>query len=248
MNIQSKILFYIIAVLGVLLFGTGGTYIIGSHGGFSVNVNSPLTALYFTIVTLSTVGYGDIVPVSAVARIFVIILIVSGLTIFLSAITFLGSDFMNSKIDQLSGGIASVERKFLSNHIVLIGTDTTNASIAKKLKKAKQKFIIITSDKVIFDKLREHGYKVYVADSTSVQDMKKFELHKAKEIIIDLKDNSRTVYSVIVARDIAKNVKLRIIATNEDTERHLKEMGYSNVINPAEAIAMEIVASMGVKV
>ena len=40
-----------------------------------------------------------------------------------------------------------------------------------------------------------------------------------------LKDNSRTVYSAIVARDIAKNVRLRIIATNEDTERHLKEMG-----------------------
>ena len=105
MNIQSKILFYIVAVLGVLIFGTAGTYIIGSHGGFSVNINSPLTALYFTIVTLSTVGYGDIVPVSAAARIFVIILIVSGLTILLSAITFLGSDFMNSKIDQLSGGI-----------------------------------------------------------------------------------------------------------------------------------------------
>ena len=101
---------------------------------------------------------------------------------------------------------------------------------------------------MVYDKLREHGYKAYIADSTSVQDMKKFELHKAKEVIIDLKDNSRTVYSAIVARDIAKNVRLRIIATNEDTERHLKEMGYNNVINPAEAIATEIVDSMGVKI
>ena len=247
MEMTSKIIFYIVAVVGVLLFGTIGAYVIGSHGGFSETINSPLTALYFTIVTLSTVGYGDIVPLSPMARSFVIVLIVAGLTIFLSAITFLGSDFMNSKMDQLSGGIASVERKFLNNHIVLVGTDTTNMAIARKLKKTKQKAIIITSDKVVYDKLKGHGYKVYVADPTSVQDMKKFELHKAKEMIIDLKDNSRTVYSVIVAKDIAKNVKLKIIATNEDTERHLKDMGYENVINPAEAIASEIVHDMGVK-
>ena len=44
-----------------------------------------------------------------------------------------------------------------------------------------------------------------------------------------------------------KNVKLKIIATNEDTERHLRDMGYEDVINPAETIASEIVNDMGVK-
>ena len=58
MNIPSKILFYMVAVLGVLIFGTAGAYIIGSHGGFSVNINSPLTALYFTIsIAIASAGF-----------------------------------------------------------------------------------------------------------------------------------------------------------------------------------------------
>src|SRR5271166_2237044 len=99
----TELMVYLSVLIIVLLFGIIGTYIIGQHGGFNVKINNLLDATYFTIVTLSTIGYGDIYPVSPTAKIFVILLIVLGLGIFLGAVAAITGEFMNRRIENLSG-------------------------------------------------------------------------------------------------------------------------------------------------
>ncbi len=237
MRIRVKLLMYLAAMVFVVLFGTIGTYLLGKNGGFNIGIYSPLSALYFTIVTLSTVGYGDIYPVTDTARLFVITLIISGLSIFLSAITVISGDFLNSRIERLSGGLSNAERRFFKRHIVLIGYDTTNALLAEKLKDSGKRFIIITVDKSAADRLRERGYHAYVADYTLRLDMLHFGLEKAKEIVVDLRDSSKSVYVVLVVKKIAKNVKLSVVAPTLETETHLSEIGIENIINPTKIAA-----------
>ncbi|EQD34742.1 TrkA-N domain protein [mine drainage metagenome] len=236
---QITITAYAIAIVAVLAFGTVGTYVLGhnSSGNFSVRIDNWIEALYFTVTTISTVGYGDIVPVSSIARIFDMVLILSGLGAFFAAVTTLSGDFVNSRLVKLSGKISGLERKMLTGHIVLIGFDTTNALLASKLKKQKRKFIVVTEDKALADKLKDEGFNAYIADITSETDMKAFRLDRAKRVIVDVRDVSRTIYAAIVAKSLSSSNDLIIVAATEDVERHLRELNMRHIVNPSAMAA-----------
>ncbi|MDE1834672.1 MAG: NAD-binding protein [Candidatus Micrarchaeota archaeon] len=235
--VSRKIALYVIAIIAVLLYGTAGTYILGSQGNFSVHIGSFLEALYFTVVTISTVGYGDITPVTDAGRVFTITLIISGLSIFLSAVTVLSGDLLSSKIEELSTGINKSERRKLDNHIVLIGYDATNALVAQRLARQKRNFIVITGDKPTADALKAKGYSAFVADYTMRSDMEKFILHRASNILIDIRDSSKTVYVVLVVKKLAKNAKVSVFAPNSEAEAHLADLGIDTIINPVTIAA-----------
>ncbi|MGC8479362.1 MAG: ion channel [Candidatus Micrarchaeia archaeon] len=242
MRLSGKVFIYLVAIVGVFIFGVVGTYVLGHYGNnFNVKINTPFDAAYFTLITISTVGYGDIVPITTIARLFVMVLIVSGLGVFLSAVTVLSSDLMGDRVEKLSGKITNFERRFLKEHILLIGTDTVNLQIAKKLKADGKKFIIITSDKTVSDKLRDAGYRSYVADETNESDMSKFELGTARSIIVDMRDKSKMIYLLLIIRNLAKNAKITTIVHSEEEEKNVMSLNSKiNVMNPAQ-IASQIV-------
>lgn len=242
----TELTVYATALITVILFGIIGTFIIGQSGGFNVKINSLLDATYFTIVTLSTIGYGDIYPVTPTAKIFVILLIIIGLGIFLGAVAAITGEFMNRRIENLSGRLTAFEKRVMNKHVILVGSNTTNTYLAEKLFEMNAKFIVITNDPTNADHLKRLGYRAYVADSTSVVDMKDFEPSKAKAIVIDLKDSSRAIYALLVAKELAGTTKIVVIAPTKDAEHHLRNIaaGRALVVNPADIAAKTISESM----
>ncbi len=238
---------YVGAITAVFIFGIMGTYIIAHGGGFNVTNMSPLDAAYFTIVTMSTVGYGDILPITPLAKLFVMLLIVIGLSIFLSVVTVISGDFVNTRMERLSERISNAEKRRLRSHIVLIGTDGVNLAIAKELNGNSTKFIMIVSDKVMSDRLRGIGYRTFVADPTSEVDMSQFEIQYASKVIIDLKESSHMVYALLVVRALAKGVNVIVVAPSTEAERHLKELGVfknETIISPNRLAADSIINKM----
>ncbi len=240
-----RITVYVIAVAFVLAYGITGTYVLGKAGdfnGFNPKSNGIITAAYFTITTISTVGYGDITPSTQIAKIFIITLILGGLGVFFSAAVTISGEFLTGRIETLSGRIGRAESKLFGDHVVLIGTNTTNLYLAERLKENKERFIIITSDKVKADKLRyNNNYMSYVADATSDTDMQRFQLDKARSIVIDVKDSSRTIYVLLVAKELAKDKSIIVIAPSEEAERHIRSLHVtSSIVNPSFIAASEI--------
>ena len=88
---------------------------------------------YFTIVTMSTIGYGDIYPVSAMAKVFVIILILVGIGVFFSTIVAVSGEFMNDRIEIFTGRVSKFEKRLLEKHVILVGSEMTNLYLAEKL-------------------------------------------------------------------------------------------------------------------
>jgi len=86
-------------IIAVLFYGTVASLRIGNQ--YNPAIESPIQALYYTIITISTVGYGDYIPTTDVARLFTISLIIIGVGCFLTAITILFQPFMK-KIEELS--------------------------------------------------------------------------------------------------------------------------------------------------
>jgi voltage-gated potassium channel len=240
MRINTKIGIYTLAIAGVVAYGTVGALILGNSGNFNVNITSPIQALYFTIVTISTVGYGDITPVTDVGRIFTIILIISGLSIFLSAVTVLSSDFLSSRMERLYSKASGIEKRKFKNHVILIGYSATNTLLAQRLKAQNRRFIILTANKTRADELFGMGYDVFLVDYTLDKDMRQFAIERARDVVIDLTDSSKTIYVVLVIRKLSKTVRISIVAQSQDVESHLADLQINNIINPVTIAADKI--------
>lgn len=233
-------LFVSIAMIFVIFaVGISGTYFLGRYeNGFNVPITSPVEAAYFTVITMSTVGYGDIFPVTNTARIFVMALVLSGLGILLSAITIVSNEFLNARVASLTGRLNPFERRLLKNHVVLVGTDSINTRLSEKLKEKNVRFIMLSSSRERVESLREEGYRAFVADETDEDQMRQFELSKAKTIIIDMHDKSHMIYAILLIRNLAEKSKIVTIAHSRDEETNIRRLGAGiGIISPSEMVS-----------
>ena len=115
---QSGVSNYAISLIGIfsiMAYGTFGSYLLG--GGFKPPIHDLATAFYFTVITISTVGYGDISPINPETRLFVVSLLIVGLSVFATA----GASVLGPAISKRLTYILNPEggRMKLDNHIIL---------------------------------------------------------------------------------------------------------------------------------
>lgn len=234
-----RLFVYISTIIVVFAIGIAGTYLLGHYeNGFNVPINSPLEAAYFTVMTLTTVGYGDIVPVTNAARLFDMVLVLTGLGILLSTLTFVSTEFVNSRINTLTGRLNPFEKRLLKNHVVLVGTDSVNMRLSEKLKEKNVRFILLSSNRESVEQLRSTGVRAFFADETNEEQMSMFELGRAKSIIIDMRDKSHMVYAILLVRNLAEKSKIVAIAHSKDEETHIRSMGAGiGIISPSEMVS-----------
>ena len=245
MRISTKLLAYGIAVAVLIAYGVSGTYILGQRGDFNVHVGSVVQALYFTVETITTVGYGDIVPVSDTARIFTMVLIAGGISVVFGAVVGISGDFVNAKLDRLSGKLSSAELRLLKGHTILVGYGNTNALLARSFKKRNKRFVVLADSQSDADRARAAGYPAHKADEPSEAEMSMLAADRASMVVIDLPDRPKTVYAALVAKSIAKGADIFVVASSEETIRYLKGMGIGRIINPADMAASKIIGTIG---
>lgn len=236
---QLKNLVYISVLLLVITFGITGTYYLGHHGNFNEPITTLWQAAYFTVVTVATVGYGDIYPVTDLGRAFTIALIVFGLGAFFATITTITGNFINERVETFSGRLSAFEKRALKNHFLLLGVNSTNMYLAEKLKERNERYVIVSSNKDYVEELKANGYKAYLSQLISSADLMAFRPDLARAIVIDLTDSSKTVYVLLAAKEIAKNARIIVISTEKETEHHLRQIagGKTLVVNPADIAA-----------
>lgn len=117
-SLATGTLFSLVSI--VLLFGYSifGAYLLGK--GFKPPILTLETAFYFSVVTMATVGYGDIVPTTDDARLFVVSIILFGITVFTASVSTVLIPMMNERIQRLLLG--DKKRMTRKNHFILIGT------------------------------------------------------------------------------------------------------------------------------
>lgn len=235
-TVLASILFSIGGVAAAIAYGAFGSYLMGA--GFRPPIHDIDTALYFTITTLSTVGFGDIVPVTPEARWFAVTLIIVGLGVFVSAIASAVGPKISGELNRLLNPRAKpMEPK---DHVILVGEGIIATNTATELKKRGVAFVQIVAAKPATD---APGHQVIVGDATNEVVLRAAGIQHARMVIAAREDDGENAFIVLGAKDLNPNVRVMAVASSALSIRRLKLARADLVFSPA-AVGSRLLADL----
>jgi len=202
--------------------------------GFTVFENmTPMEALYMSIITLSTVGFGEIHPLHTSGRIFVIVLIVFGVASATFAASTLGQVILEGQFRRLMGRRKMESKiKKLKKHFIIAGFGRVGRQVAEEYINRKVPFVINEKGEASLDHLNSTGYNYIAGEATEDETLILAKIEEAKVLVSTLPSEADNVYLTLTARHM--NPKLFIIARadNPGGERKLKRAGADSVVCP----------------
>ena len=236
---QTKLATYIISLTGVfsiLAYGTFGAYLLGK--GFQPAVHDLTTSFYFTIITLSTVGYGDISPITPETRLFVVSLLVVGLSVFATAVV----SVLGPAITKRLGRILNPEggRMKPENHIILAGEGIIANNTAAELKKRKLLFVRIRSRG---ENDLAPGEDEIIGDPADEAVQLKAGVRKAVMVIAAEDNDGENAFITLLAKDLNPDVRVLAVANAINAIGRLKLARADLVFAPA-AVGSRLLADL----
>ena len=221
---NPKIAYALLATLGFLIFGTIGFGIIEEY--------PLLDALYMTVITLSTVGFGEIHTLSGAGRVFTMFLILFGF----GSIAFLAHAFTEAIIERASSqnfGRKKMLKKVsrLSGHHIICGFGRVGESAAERLKASGTDFVVIEVNSEQIKKISELGYNFIEGDSTREEVLMESGIKRANSLLALLDSDPENLFVVLTAREL--NPTLHIVARTEvaSSEIRMLRAGADSIIS-----------------
>ncbi len=194
-----------------------------------------LDAFYMTIITLSTVGFGEVHALSSAGKIFTSAYIILNLIFFAYLISTLAKDLFEGEFHKIFSSIMTDrELKKIRNHIILVGFGRNGRRAALELFRSKKKFIIIEKDDTALDKSpnARRDYSFLMGDATQDEVLKLAGITKAKTIITTLPSDSQNVFIALSARELNPAIQIISRASDEKVENKLMRAGANHVVMP----------------
>lgn len=219
---------------------------IGTLGYTSLENLSPIDAVYFTIVTISSVGYGDFYPKTPEGKIFTVFIILTGLLLLFYLISALVSSLVEVGLsDILRLRKIEDELKKMKNHTILCGYGDVGTLMAENL--GKENLVIIEKNEERYHQILEDGYIGIHGNSTQTKTLEAAGIKKAKSIVIALNSDADAVYTILAAKEQNPEIKVYVRANEADSEKKMKLAGADYVICLPVAGSNELLKAMGIK-
>jgi len=237
---------YTLAIfLSFLIFiGSTAIYIFENtaNGG---EIKNLFDAFYLSVVTLATVGYGDITPHTTSGRLAAMLLILFGL-IFIAFFTSIIVAAFNEKMQDMREDRIYAELKRYKSFIIICGFGRVGQHIATQLEKRKQHFIIIDTNNRVIEKARQLGYLAVQADSSRNQILKNAGINQgASAVLCTTGDDVVNVYITLTSRHLNADIRIISRANSQENVKKLYQAGASNVIQPFEIAGMAVAEYIG---
>jgi voltage-gated potassium channel len=216
----------VVFVASLLSFGTMGYRAIES--GWSLG-----EAFYMTVITISTVGFTELHPLSPQGRLFTVLLILLGLF----TISIIGACGARLLIDNEVKNVLGRKKMKkdiakLKDHYVVCGFGRIGSVICHDLNKAGLGFVIVEKSSALVQQAEDLGYRIIKGDATSDPVLKEAGLDRAHTVVAALNSDAHNLFISLAAREI--NADIRIIARGEESgiESRLLRAGANVVVSP----------------
>jgi voltage-gated potassium channel len=198
--------------------------------------------LYMTVITVSTVGFGEVHSLSDEGRLFTILLIFFGVTAAALSLTALFEYFVLRGLNNLFGR-NKMDKQIgkLNQHIIICGYGRTGEYIARDLQKMHKPFVVIESDAERVKLMEQEGVLYISGDPSDEEQLEAAGITQAEALVASLPKDADNLFLTINARSL--NRDLHIIARVQDAgnSRKLIKAGANQVVSPFSTGAARIV-------
>jgi len=219
-----------LALVGAQAYGTIGTYSLRNEFR---GIDTLLDAFYFTIVTGSTVGYGDATPIpeSGFARLYALSVLIVSTATFAVALGTLLTPAIENRFTEALGMTDDAELDQLSDHIIIAGNDQLTAPIIDNLRGDCSLLVISDTDTpqnfTELDVLELHGSR------TSNETFERARLDTARAVVIATEDDAEDIMTAITVRKQDDDIWIVAAATNNENIEKFRFVGANTIISPA---------------
>jgi voltage-gated potassium channel len=226
--IKFKLQLWMRLLAGFFLIIVAGVVGIRFFEGYSL-----LNALWYIIESLTTVGYGDFVPVTAGGKIFMMVMLLVGIGYVLYVLSNGIAMIVEGRVSDILGR-HKMQRMIdkLENHILVCGAGRVGSEVIHHLKQDQAPFAVVESDQNVIKELKEQDLLIIEGDATNDEVLIGAGIHKARGIIAALPSDADNVFITLTAKELNPKIIVVARANRRDSESKLLRAGADRVVAP----------------
>jgi len=223
-NKRKWIILYFVALAAV---GSIGFYVIGGDQW------SWIDSLYMTIITLSTVGYGEVHTLTGAGKIWSILIIIFGVSGIGALIRTLNEEFIQLELFRKNTMMKTISK--LKNHYVICGYGRMGAVIAKELQEKNLEFVIIENNEQKVEIIRSKGMFCVNGDAASEETLQDARVDQAAGVAVVLDTDQDNLFVTMSMKTTNPDLFILSRCAKEDNQSKLIRAGANKVVNPYTA-------------
>ena len=222
---RNRLIFISVALAAILAGGTLGFIFIEGY--------PPFDAFYMTMITVSTVGYMEVHPLSHAGRIFNSFLIFFGVTIMLLAVGSMTQAIIELELNQYFGKRRNKKMiDKLNDHYIVCGFGRVGRGAASELQRAGVPFLVVDKNEDRVEWAMKAGMLAALADATNDETLRDAGVLRAKGLIATLSSDADNLFVILSAKALKPSLLVSARIATEETERKMRLAGADYVFAP----------------
>ena len=198
-------------------------------------------SFYMTIITVSTVGFGEIHALSGAGRIFTALLIFFGVGLMAYCLTRLVEFLFQRSLTNVLGRRTMMKKiGQLKQHSIICGYGRTGSRVVAELQAAKKPFVVIEEADDIIKRLDEQGIPHIAGDATEEETLEAANICQADSLVAALDSDPENLYLTLTASGLCDNLRIIARVHDPDSSRKFHKAGAKRVVSPISSGASQI--------
>lgn len=208
-------------------------FLLGGVGYALIEGWSWVDAFYMAIITVTTVGFAEVHPLTPAGRLFTSALIILGVSGITYAFTALTNYMIAGEFGDVLGEIRMKHQiRALEDHFVVCGFGRVGQQVCTQLRQEGHPLVVVDADTDAIERARAKGYLVVKGDAGSDQVLQEAGIARAKGLVAAVESDAANLFVVLTARTLNTNLRIVARAGTEENAEKLQLAGADRVLSP----------------
>ena len=241
-NKKFELFILLLAVGFVTFIGGAVIYVFEAHA--NPKIENFFDAIYWSLITISTVGYGDITPVTEEGKVLTMVLIIIGIGFISFATSIIASAF-TEKLEELKAERVVRQVKSMDNVYLICGYSNEAEIICERFQKENQDFVIVDIDEDRVSKATLKGYIAVKGDVTQKEFLKTLDFDKISKVFVLTNNDIANSFMVLSIKAFKSDVEIIALSNDEKNISKMKKAGAKHVVVPTRVTALLMAEYIG---
>lgn len=236
-SVAASTLFAVTSVVMLIMYATFGAYYLGHD--FNPPIVDLITALYYSLVTMSTVGYGDITPQTPEAKLFTISIVILGVAVFATSLTAVIAPMVSKSLQRIvnSKGL----RMKREHHFVVIGNGSLAINTARELlRRGNPVTRLLRKDPGDID-LANSEVDIVIGDPSGTEALKEAGAHRAEAVLAMTVDDSENAFIILAVKELGGSART-VAVVNDSAHFGRIKLAQPDVVISPQVLGGELIA------